>query len=225
MKLRTAVLPGLAAVALAAPAAAPAATLEVDKSCYAPGEKVAFSGGGFTPNGPVALSVGGQQLGIGKANGVGEFAVSLGAPMIQGKERVDTFTATDQTNLSLTATTAVRLTSLKVTVKPRNGDPTKAKRIVARGFTTGTTLYAHVRRGSSKRNVRIGKLKGACKTLTAKRKLFPASAAEGVYKVQFDTRRTYAASTRPAVGFMFAVFHTFRPASASAVGEGWIRIG
>lgn len=207
MKLRTAVLSGLTALALAAPAGpASAATLSVDEPCYGAGERVQFSGTGYTPNGSVALSVSGQQLGLGTANPVGEFSANLGAPAIDGKQRTDTFTATDQANLSLTATVPVLLTSLNVKVIPKNGDPSKPKRIVARGFTTGTTLYAHVRRGKSRRNVRIGRLKGACKTLDVRRRLFSPDAKPGVYKVQFDARRRYSANTTPQVGFLVTVF-------------------
>jgi hypothetical protein len=206
LKLRTAALPSLAALALAVPAAAPAATLSVDKPCYGAGERVQFSGGGYTPDGSVALSVSGQQLGLGSANSVGEFAASLGAPEIDGRQRTDVFTATDQANLSLTASVPVLLTSLSVKVIPKNGDPSGLKRIVARGFTTGTTLYAHVRRGKSRRNVRIGRLRGACKTLDVRRRLFSRDAKPGVYQVQFDAKRKYSATTAPQVGFLVTVF-------------------
>jgi len=222
LKLRTAVLPALAIAALAMPAAAPAASLSVDKSCYGPGERVAFSGGGYTASGPVALSVGGQQLGTTNANAVGEIAADLPAPTIRGKRRTDLFTATDQTNLSLVANAPVRLTSLDVRVTPRNGDPSKAKRVVARGFTSGRTLYAHVRRSGKLRNVRIGQLGGACHTLDVKRRIFLANAQAGVYNVQFDTRRRYTAKTAPQVSFLVTVFHTFRPASVSSTS--WVRI-
>lgn len=224
LKLRTAVLPSLAVVLLAAPTAASAASLNVNKPCYGPGEQVKFSGGGYTASGPVSLSVAGRQLGVTNANQVGEIAASIPAPSIKSKQRTDLFTATDQTNLSLVANVPVRLTSLNVKVTPKNGDPSKAKRIVARGFTSGKTLYAHVRRGSSKRNVRVGKLTGACKTLDVKRKIFLPNAVAGVYDVQFDTKRTYSAKTAPQVAFLVTVFHTFRPASASAAGQSWIRI-
>ena len=158
LKLFTAVLPSLVALALVVPVTASAATLSVNKRCYGPGEEIAFSGGGYTPNSPVAISVGGQQLGVTTANSVGEIAVSDGAPVIRGKRRTDTYTATDQANLSLTASAAVTLTSLGVKVTPKNGNPAKAKRVVARGFTTGKTLWAHVRLGNAKRNVKVGKL-------------------------------------------------------------------
>jgi hypothetical protein len=222
LKLLVAVLPSLVALALVAPVTASAATLGVNKRCYGPGEEIAFSGGGYTSNSPVAISVGGQQLGVTTANSVGEIAVSDGAPVIRGKRRTDTYTATDQANLSLTASAAITLTSLGVKVTPKNGNPAKAKRVVARGFTTGKTLWAHVRLGNAKRNVKVGKLKGACKTLDVKRKLFRADSKDGLYNVQFDTKRKFSAETRPQVSFLVTVFHTFKVASASSAS--WIQV-
>lgn len=207
---------------LAAPAPASAATLDVNRSCYGPGEAVKLAGGGYTPGGPVAVTVAGRQLGVTNANQVGEIAATLPAPSIRGKQRTDTITATDQTNLALIATSPVNLTSLNVKVTPRNGNPSKAKRIVARGFTTGRTLYAHVRRGKNRRNVKIGRLKGACRKIDVKRKLFLANATPGLYNVQFDTKRRYSAKTAPRVSFNVTVFRTFRPASASSVS--WIQV-
>jgi len=224
LKLRTAVLSSLVALALAAPATASAASLSVSKTCYGPGEKIAFSGSGFTPNGEVALSVSGRQLGLTTANGVGEITASTGAPVIKGKRRVDFYTAVDQADLSLTASAPVHVTSLAVKVTPKNGNPAKAKRVVARGFTTGKVLWAHVRRGEAKRNVKIGKLKGACKTLSVKRQLFPDNAKDGLYSVSFDTKRTYSAKKRPQVSFLVTVFHTFKPSSASSAAQSWIQI-
>lgn len=215
MKLLAVVISSLA-VTLAVPVVASAATLSVDKRCYAPNDAVKFSGGGYTPNGQVAFSVGGQQLGVTTANTVGEVAVTLDAPSINGKTRTDVFTATDQTNLALTASVKVPLTSLDVKVTPKQGNPGKARRIKARGFTTGKTLYAHVKLGSKRRNVKIGKLKGACKTLNVKKKLFASDAPTGLYNVQFDTKRKYSSKTAPQVTFLVNVFQTFKLSSASA---------
>jgi len=50
-----------------------------------------------------------------------------------------------------------------------------------------------VRRGQSKRNLKIGRVKGACGNLTTRRRLLPQDAAVGVYTVQFDTFRRYNA--------------------------------
>lgn len=65
-------------------------------------------------------------------------------------------------------------------------------RIRARGFFDGRVLYAHVRRGERVRNVRIGRLRGACRRLSVTRRLFGADARPGTYRVHFDTVRRYA---------------------------------
>lgn len=223
MKPRIALAPSLVALALAIPATASAATLSVDKRCYGPDDEISFTGIGFTPGNEATLSVNGQQLGFAVVNPIGEFEATLTAPSIRAKRRTDTFTATDQANLALTASVPVQLSSRDVKVTPKSGSPLKPKTIVARGFTAGRVLWAHVRRSGKARNVRIGRLKGPCKTIEAKRKLFPADAATGVYTVQFDTKRKYSARTRPNVPFLVTIFRTLRPASVSSTD--WIRIG
>jgi hypothetical protein len=222
LKLRIALAPSLVALALVVPVSASAATLSVDKRCYGPGDAISFTGTGFTPNNQAALSVSGQQLGFATVNPIGEFEAKAGAPIIRAKRRTDVYTATDQANLALTASVPVQLSSLNVKVTPKNGDPSNQKKIVARGFTSGKVLWAHVKRSGKARNVKIGKLQGACKTITKKRKIFPANAATGVYSVQFDTKRKHSANTRPNITFLVTVFRTFRPASLSSTS--WIQI-
>lgn len=198
------------------PGLAEAATLAADRGCYAAGDPVVLTGSGYTPNGPVAITVEGRQLGTATADPAGSIAVDLSAPDIDGTQRTDDFVATDQTNLSLTATAGVKLTSLNVTAKPKNGKPGRKQRIKARGFTDGKVLWAHIQRGKKKRNVKVGKLKGACGTLSVKKRLFSPSAQFGVYRVQFDARRKYSQQTVPQVFFFVTVFQVFKPATASA---------
>ena len=62
---------------------------------------------------------------------------------------------------------------------------------LARGFTTGPTLWAHVVRGNTRRNVKLGAVKGACGGLKARKRLLPRNAPVGVYTLQFDTFRRY----------------------------------
>jgi hypothetical protein len=226
LKLRTALAPVLAAAALTVPSAAEAAGLSVDRRCYGPGERVLFTGTGFTPNGQYALSTGGQQLGLGMNNAVGEFELPLAAPQLSRGERRDPFTATDQTDLTITASTEVRLTALDVTVKPKRGNPGIERRIKARGFTRGKKLFAHVKQGSRQRNVEVGRLRKPCGVVSAKRRIFSSNAKTGVYQVQFDAKRKYSPRTAPQVTFLVTVFQTFEPASASAfgVGETWTRL-
>lgn len=211
MKPRAALLSGLAVAMLAAPAASQAATLTSDRPCYGPAQRVSLSGTGFTPSGQVALTAGGRQLGIEDADAAGVFSADLVAPTIAEPERVDSFVATDQTDLAITATTPIRLTALRVDVRPKRGDPGRVRRIKARGFTTGKTLYAHVRRGKSRRNIRIGRLKGACRTLSVRKRILSPRAKSGAYLVQFDSKRRYSSGTAPQVTFLVTVLRTGLP--------------
>jgi len=184
--------------------------LDADRGCYGPGQRISLTGYGFTPDGDVALSAGGQQLGIGIADYDGIFAASLRAPALPFFEAELRFTATDQTYLLNRASTVVRLTSLGVRVTPATGDPARPRRIRARGFFGGRTLYAHVRRGDRVRNLRIGPLRGACRRADATRRLFPPSTDPGAYKLHFDTSRRF----EPGVGGVARITYAVTIASA-----------
>lgn len=198
----------LLAVALPAPSSAAAATLAADRACYGPGQPIVLSGAGFTPGGQFALSTEGRQLGIGDSDPSGAFRVGVTAPEIAATRRTDDYTATDQADLAITATVPVTISSLAVSLKPARAKPNAKRRIKARGFTTGKYLWAHIWRGKKKRHLRVGKLKGACGTVTARKRLLPADAPTGLYYVQFDARRKYSASTLPQVLFQVTVFRT-----------------
>ena len=79
-------------------------------------------------------------------------------------------------------------------ITPEEGSPGRLMTLKARGFTTGRTLWAHIIRGKSKRNLKIGGLKGACGNLEARRRLLPRRAGLGVHTIQFDTFRRYRAN-------------------------------
>jgi hypothetical protein len=215
----------ITAAALVAPSAAQAATLGVDRGCYGPGEPVIFTGTQYTPNGDVALTTNGRQVGTVTANNVGVFQARLSAPTLGAGERVDPFTGTDLSNQTNTGSTNVRVTALSVRVSPRSGNPARVRRIKARGFTRSRNLYAHVR-GRSKRNIRIGKLKAPCGRLSKKKRIFRRGTKPGSYTVQMDGSRKYRSTTTPRVTFNVTVFRVFRSGSAGAatLGERWERV-
>jgi hypothetical protein len=198
----------VAAVLVFAPAAQ-AATVSVSpvKSCYRSLETIRFSGSGFTPGGNVDITSDGRSIGSTDADGAGSFGgrLELGSP----SEKVKTYTATDRSNPANSASTPLRVSPFGVSVAPRNGPPGRRLRIVARGFTTGRQLYAHVVLGRRRNNVRVGRLRGACRRLRVRRRLFRANARPGNYTVQFDTRRRYSARTRVKVRFRVTVFSIF----------------
>jgi hypothetical protein len=187
-----------ALVALAAPSAASAAELTVSpqKRCYSSGESVNLVGSGFSPTtsagDPRAVNItrDGTLVGSLDTNASGAFNGVLTLAQNRGRQ-TKTYTATDGADSSLTASRQITVSAVRVSLRPGSGRPGRRLRINASGFTTGKTLWAHVVKGRSKRHVKIGRLKGACGGLQARRRLLSHSAALGVYTIQFDTFRRY----------------------------------
>jgi hypothetical protein len=178
---------------LAVPSAASAATLTVSpqKSCYSSGESVNLLGAGFSPLDNATITRDGTPLGSLSTDANGAFNGVLTLAQNSGR-RTKTYTATDGTNLALTASAQITVSAVRVGLKPANGAPGRLMSITARGFTTGPTLWAHVIRGRSKRNIKIGSLNGACGGLMTRKRLLPRDAALGVHTIQFDTFRRYS---------------------------------
>jgi hypothetical protein len=180
-------------VALAAPSAASAASLTVtpQKRCYSSGESVNLLGTGFSPLGSASVTRDGAPLGALSTDATGAFNGVLTLAQNSGQQ-TRTYTATDSDDSGLTASAQMTVSAVRVGLKPAQGAPGRILTITARGFTTGPTLWAHVIRGKSKRNVKIGLLKGACGGLKTRKRLLPRDAAFGVHKLQFDTFRRYS---------------------------------
>jgi hypothetical protein len=198
MRRRTAGVIAAAAVLLfAAASAAEAATLSVagGKACYRAGDSLILSGTGYTPGAPVDVTLEGRELGTLTADAAGNVSSPLQIGNLRGVSR-RTLVATDGANPANTATAQFLGSSLVVKVKPRNGAAGRRLRINASGFTTGRRLYAHVLRKGYRRNVFIGKLKGPCRTLKLRKRVLTAATPNGVYTVQFDTKRRYAKKTK-----------------------------
>lgn len=222
MRIRHVALPTLlAATALIAPAAAQAATLTatVTKPCYGTNDGVALSGTGFTPNGPVAVKQGQIALPSATADATGAFAGVAPVQPITRNEETVAYTATDQTNAAIVASTVpIRFSRVGVVGK-KAGANGLIQRVRARGFTTGArTLYAHVRRGGRRiKDLRLGRLKGACRTLKVKKRFFSAKANPGEYTIYFDTHRRYRKVRQQQLRGTLTVFRIFRPAAAGAL--------
>jgi hypothetical protein len=179
---------------LAAPSAVSAASLSVvpKKACYSAGEAVNLLGAGFTPSGSASITRDDTLLGALNTDANGAFNGVLTLAQNSGRA-TKTYTATDQTVSTLTASAQITVSSVRVGLKPANGSPGRRMTITARGFTTGKTLWAHVIRGRSKRNLKVGALRGACGNLKTRRRLLPRNAALGVHTIQFDTFKNYSA--------------------------------
>jgi hypothetical protein len=224
MKLSLTVLAtGIAAVAL--PTVASAAELDVDpfKTCYGSGETVNLLGTGFTPNlmSGIRVTKDGVELGNLSTDAGGAFNGTLRLGQRNGK-RTSTYTATDTSNPTLTASTQIVVSEVDVRLRPKSGAPGRRITIGAVGFTEGKTLWAHVVRGNSVRNLKIGALKRACHKLRSKRRLLRRGAPLGVYTVQFDAFKKYRERRPQSVGFTITVRRVVEPSAASATA--WSRV-
>jgi hypothetical protein len=215
----------LTALALAAPSGAAAqATLAVDEtaSCYREQSTVHLLGGGFTQNGPVVFTRDGTPIGDPiTADPAGQLFPQLILPgLVAGQKRL-TYVATDQTNSALTAQVTLLVTATDVGLRPQGGAPNRLLRIKARGFFEGSTLYAHIvrtgRRPGRARNMRIGRVKGSCKQVEARKRLFSKGTDPGKYRVQFDTFRRFKSNRAIESEFIVTVFRSAETARASAL--------
>jgi hypothetical protein len=199
------------------------ATLAVDEvaPCYREQSTVHLIGGGFTQNGPVVFTRDGTPIGDPiTASAAGELFPQLILPgLVSGQQRL-TYVATDQTNPALAAQVSLLVTATDVGLRPEGGPPNRLLRIKARGFFEGTTLYAHVvRRGRNPgraRNLRIGRIKGSCKQVEARRRLFSRGTAPGKYRIQFDTFRRFKSRRSIEAEFIVTVFRAAGTARATA---------
>jgi hypothetical protein len=206
VRRRAAIAALAAGLTLVAAASAQAATLTVagTKSCYRLGDALVVNGTGFTPNGPVSFTLDNRDLGTLAADAAGNITAPLQVGTLRGI-RARTLIATDATNPANVAQAQFLGSALTVSVRPRNGVAGRLLRLKASGFTTGRRLYAHVLRKGYRRNVFIGRLKGPCRKLSARRRVLPSGLAAGVYTVQFDTKRKYAKKTKVRVRFSVTV--------------------
>lgn len=230
MRFRTAAVSTLlGAAVLVVPAGAQAATLikKPSKPCYGTADKVSLLGEGFTPESQVDISRDGKVIGPVNSSPSGAIAALATVPTIRRDVQPSTYTATDRTNPALTASVPVRLSRLRVTVRPGDSRASRPRRIKARGFTTGKRLYVHVVRGKSRRLIRAGRLKGQCKTINVVRRIFGADAAVGTYRVQFDTFRRYRAKRAQRVRFQVNIRRTVSGSTAatSAASQSWRLLG
>jgi hypothetical protein len=191
-------------VALAAPATASAASLEVTpkKRCYSSGESVNLLGAGFSPLGNASVTRDGTALGTLRTDANGAFTGILTVAQTSGR-RTKTYTASDEAVPTLTASTQITVSAVRVDLSPSDGAPGRRMSIKASGFTTGKTLWAHVTKGRSKRTLKVGSLSGACGGLKTRKRLLPRNAALGLHTIQFDTFRRY--DPKQAVRYRYTV--------------------
>jgi hypothetical protein len=208
MKLALVAAGVAALLALPATASAAALTITPKRSCYGADETIRLRGTGFTPDKSVRVTRDGIPLkGSLVADETGTVSATLKLVKPGGDLERRTYTATDTADPSNSASAGIVVSDLNVSMRPRSGDPAEPREITAKGFTTGSdTLWAHIVFRGSVRNIRIGKLKGACGTLRAKRRLFDRGAPLGQRYIHFDTTRKFRKQTAQRESFSFRIF-------------------
>jgi hypothetical protein len=221
MKLSVAAF-ATAAVALAGPAAASAATLTTSppKPCFGSGDRVNFHGTGFTPNGIVDFTRNGEAVAADPPiTALPDGTVNAGLTVFnESGVQQRSYAAVDRTNPALTAAAPVTVSELDVNMRPQSGAPSQPRKISAVGFTQGTTLWAHIVFRGKVRNVRVGALKGACRDLTRRQRLFGEDAPSGQHLIHFDTSRRFRRTVPESfqrVSFRFRIFRTSNPGGAT----------
>ena len=192
MKVRSAAVLAAAAVALAAPAAARAATITASGTCFVSSRQIAITGAGFTAGSQVRIS--GGVFGSALADGAGNISTTVSAPAVSTiAPKQVAITASDGTNSGGATVSIIR--DVLVTNAPLSGRPRQKTTWRFAGFPSGTAIYGHFRwHGRTIKNYRFGKAADPCGTLTVRARRVPIAAGRlhpGSWTLQLDQRRHY----------------------------------
>lgn len=191
-----------AALALAVPGAAHAATVTTDKACYKAGEPGTVSVAGFVSGSTVDATVEGQPMVNLLPDGTGAASAPF-TPLASPDtgETTEMLTATDALNPAITAQVTYRVTATELTMSPARAK--LSAKVVWRlsGFGAGNA-YLHVARRNAKgktvtvRTLKLGALTGPCGALTARTAQLPLARPEPgtTYLLRFNTRSSPTAA-------------------------------
>jgi hypothetical protein len=200
--------------------------IDKEAPCYREQSGVHLIASGFTQNGEVTFVRDGIEIFDDQGNRLradasGALFPTLELPGLTSGQRRLTYVVTDRTNPALTAQVTLLVSATDVTLHPAGGAPHRLLTIRARGFFGGSTLYAHVvhagKRPGKPRNMRIGRIKGSCKQVEVRKRLFARGTAPGKYRVQFDTSRRFKSKRTVETEFIVTVFRTAGTARATAL--------
>jgi hypothetical protein len=182
---------------------APTARVSIGSRCYRERTRIRVTGSGFRPGAEVDIEVGGSRAGAAIADSSGRIRGSAKAPglntSLPGSRRYEV-AAHERSNTANRATASVRVAALAFDVSPSLFVPPGTKvRFKLSGFAARKSLYAHYRFGGSTRaNVRLGRTRAPCGTLSRRAAMIPKRIArKGRWVVQFDIRRGYSPRTKP----------------------------
>ena len=226
MRIALAVL----AATLALPASASAAaTISVDRECYAdPSQRqdtVTLTGSGFRPNATYQVVLDGEPLpnGTGNTDAQGNMRGTFTAPALTGSSKRRRFVLGVQEGDNQ-PTAAFKVAKLFADFAPSGGDPRTLKvRFSLYGFSLGGVAqprtYVHYVDPSGKRRktVALGKATGPCGSLsrTDRKRLFPFTAPKaGLWKLQFDTNKAFVKGASDSPFLFYTVGVRVRGAAA-----------
>ncbi len=218
---RTAIAAVTAALCACVPAAASAATITLDRTCYQASAAgiVTITGAGFTPGGQYTVLVQGGVVDVGNAAADGTLVKRIPVPLPpeSGPGAHAGVYSVEVHQADVAATGSFQAAAVFGDFTPGSGDPRTLKvRFIAYGFGTSTaagqpmpTVYVHYidPKGRLKRTVAIGAGTAPCGTIrrTALRKLFPFSPRSGTWTLQYDTQKRYVRAT-PNTHFLYDRF-------------------
>jgi hypothetical protein len=201
-----------AAVLLAAPAIASAATVETGRGCYVAkgneGVDVDVTGSGFTPGEEVFAQVPAP-------GGLGAVDDTTVAPdgtinvTVEGlyPESIEPVAEKEMMQIKgilsgqILAEVPFQVTNLAVKTVPPTGSYHKVVTYIFAGFRPHKPIFGHFFRGGKLVVThKFGKATGPCGTLSAKSKLFPGNGpSDAKYKVQFDDSKKVNPKAKPKI--------------------------
>jgi hypothetical protein len=208
------------ALGLVPAAPASAATIAVSAPCFLDTDPITVTGNGFTPGAAVNYAFDGVASASGAADAAGNVSQQIPAPVLPADtlEHTYTLTGTDQTNLANVGSTQVTVTQLTAGISPQEARPSRKIKFNVRGMPPGVQVYLHyVFHGRSRGTVSLGKPAAPCGTLSVRRRFFPFDhPSVGIWTFQFDNKKRYSSSSRPAIRGKVQIFRRFRSSSARA---------
>jgi hypothetical protein len=223
VKTRTSVVStcGAALIALALPAAAPAATLTPQVACARIVDDqptLGLAGAGFTPGSPVQFKAGSALLGTVAADAAGNAGGTFEAPALSSASRnKQTFTlvAADAAGI---ASPPVSLPVVRIIVDlPDRARPRSRVRYRVYGFGDNEPVYLHIRRGGRTRGTfKIGTTEAPCGQTERRLRFMPLrSYSTGSYEYWFQQVARFDRG-QPAYRVAISITRTFRPSGRAA---------
>lgn len=194
MSRTTAGVAGLLGLALLVPAGASGATLDVGRKCFVENQPFNAVGTGWVPGSVFAVGDGGVLNASGVADGAGNWATQLTAPLVTraGTKPKTVQLAASQNNVPV-ASTSFKVVNFQAGPKSGSGNPRGRTKWRFSGFSPGKRIWIHVKRGKRVWRQKAGRGSRPCGTLKTRLRRLPAVPSsrirDGKYKVFIDNRK------------------------------------